>query len=268
MSSNGTECSSCTRPAPDATICPGCTDQAAGYLRKIAWLADELTTSLVRQARFANPNGPRSRETPLMFDLGASENLEEFRTCLTRWSRAVSEHRGVRIDEPSTSQGLARWLLRWNGAAAQHPKAGDYVADLARITKSAHRAIDRAPDMRYLGPCEDCGQDMYVPDGFRRTDVRCVTEGCGAEYPLEERRAWLLEQTYGRLLTAPEMSRAIAALIQGKPPTPNLISLWAHRGKLTKYLPHARDPHQRPRYLVEDVIGQLHASMDKGKASA
>jgi hypothetical protein len=273
------ECTACARPAPDATICPSCTGQAATYLRRIPWLTEQLTITLTRQARLGDRNGPRSTETPVVFEQRASADLEGFHTYLTRWALAVAEHRGISIDGNTqtirladgsavtvptapTITELSRWLLRWNGAAAQHPDAGDYLDDLAAIVRGALHTIDRAPDLRYVGPCEDCQQDLYVHAERPPVTVYCPTEDCEAAYPMEERRAWLLEQTYGRLLTAQEMSRAIAALIPGEPLTPNRISQWAARDKITKYLPHPRDPHKRVRFLVEEVIRLLHASMD------
>lgn len=262
------ECSACARPAPDAVICPSCTGQAAAYLRQVPWLVEQLTVTLTRQARMGERNGPRGRESPVVFHEAASEDLEIIRELMGRWSRAVSEHRGVSVDAGPDPTGLSRWLLRWNGAAAQHPDAADYLTELHNAVRGSQRAIDRAPELRYVGPCEDCAQDLYVLAERPPATVVCPTAGCEGAYPMEERRAWLLEQTYDRLLTANEMSRAIAALVPGQHLTPNLISQWAKRDKITKYLPHPRDPHKRVRFRVEDVINQLRASMEGRKASA
>jgi hypothetical protein len=198
----------------------------------------------------------------VVFHEAASTDLAIIRELLTRWSSVVSAHRGVIIDADPTPPGLSRWLLRWNGAAAQHPDAADYLTELIHAVRDAQRTIDRAPDLRYVGPCEDCDQDMYVLAGRPPANVYCATVGCGASYPMEERRAWLLESCYNQLLTAHEMSRAIAELIPGQPITPNRISQWAARDKLTKYLPHPRDPHKRVRFLVEEVITRLRETMD------
>jgi hypothetical protein len=261
------ECSSCSRPAPDATICPSCTGQAAAHLRQVPWLVEQLTVTLTRQARMGDRNGPRGRESPVVFNEGASQDLEILRELTSRWSGLVAAHRGISVDAAGTVE-LARWLLRWNGAAAQHPDAADYLTELDHAIRGAQRTIDRAPELRYVGPCEDCAQDLYVLAERPPATVVCPTDECEAAYPMEERRAWLLEQTYDRLLTANEMSRAIAALVPGQHLTPNLISQWAKRDKITRYLPHPRDPHRRVRFRVEDVINQLRASMEKRQASA
>lgn len=262
------ECTACSSPAPDATICPNCADRTAGYLRQIPGLVDELTTTLTRQARIGDRNSRPGGDTPVVFDQRASADLEGFHAYLTRWAAAVAEHRGIHVDSDHTPAGLSRWLLRWNGAASQHPEAGDYAADIHALIRGALHTIDRAPELRYVGPCEDCHQDLYVLAERPPQVVNCPTDGCEASYPMEARRAWLLEQTYGRLLTAHEMSRAIASLVPGEPLTPNRISQWAARDKITKYLHHPRDPHKRVRFLVEDVIRQLHESMASRQKSA
>lgn len=254
------DCTACSRPAPDATICAGCTDLLAGNLRQIPWLVGQLTITLARQARMGGRDGARSAETPVPFDTRASVDLETLHVDLPRWARAVAQHRGVLIDAPDEPIALSRWLLRWVGAAAQHPDAGELLDDVRAMTHAAERTIDRAPDLRFVGPCDNCGQDLYVLPHAKA--AQCKTEGCGATYPMEERRAWLIEQTYGQLLTANEMSRAIAELVPGQRITPDRIRQWAARGKLTKYLPHARDPHKRSRYLVEDVINQLRGTVE------
>jgi hypothetical protein len=266
------DCAACPRPAPDATICPGCTQITAGHLRKVRWLVEQLELTLTRQARIGDRNGPRGRETPLVYDPRAAEAHLALTATLRTWANNVGGHRGVEIDEDSTSPvALARWLLRWNGAAAQHPHAGQYLDDLDRVIGAAQRVIDRAPDMRYIGPCDKCGKDMYVSAGTP-TDrtVNCPTPDCDASYLLSDRRAWLLEQAYNRLLTANEMSRAIGQLIPGEGVrlTPNLISLWGTRGKITRYLPHARDKLGRTRYLVEEVIRELRAAGEKTRRTA
>lgn len=253
------ECAAClTRPAPDATICPGCTAQAAGYLRQIPWLTEQLTITLTRQARIGDRNGPRSRETPLVYDPRASVDLETFHVDLGRWATTVAEHRGVQVDEPATPAGLSRWLLRWNGAAAQHPDAGDYVDELAAMVRAAERTIDKAPDLRCLGPCDmpDCEAWLYV--GMYADTVACPNPDCDAEYRVEERRAWLLEQTVDRLMTAAEIARDLP-WIAGVKIDRKLINKWSSRDQIHRYDPHHADRRGAPRFRVGEVVDRIRA---------
>lgn len=261
------DCSVCRRPCPDAFLCVGCLADLNAELRQIPWLVRELTITLTRQARVTERSGPRSTETPLVFHLGASVDLESLQAGLTMWSHTVALHRGVTVDATGTSQELARWLLRYPTAIVAHPDAGELHGDLISLTEAARRTIDLAPKMRYVGPCEDCDQDLYVPafdTGRLPNTVICRTLDCGAEYPIAERRAWLLEQAYDRLLTAAEMSRCLGELFPGRPINPPVIRQWASRGirvtgldqpvKLAKHLPHHADRWHRPRYHVAEVV--------------
>jgi hypothetical protein len=257
-------CTVCTRPCSGAWLCRSCTDQLVTELRQVPGLVRELTITLTRQARVGGRNGPRSSERPLVFHWGASVDLESLRDGLAMWCSTIAEQRGIQVDADRTPTDLARWLTRWVGEAAQHPDAAELHGDVLALTRAARKTIDLAPQLRYVGPCDGhrasvqpaahngCQLDLYVWPSA--TVAICATEGCGAEYLLEHRRGWLLEQAYDRLLTAAEMSRAIRELVPGQEITPNRISQWAARGRLTKYLPHPRDPHHRVRFRVQDVI--------------
>ena len=246
------ECTACSRPAPDATICRSCTDATATHLRQIPWLYQQLEITLTRQTRIGDRHGARSRETPLMYDPRASVDLETMRTDLALWAREVADHRGVIIDEPVTPHGLSRWLLRWNGAAAQHPQAADYADQIAAMVRAATRTIDRAPDMRCLGPCDIDGCEAWLYVGMYSPIVTCPNPECGAEYRVEERRAWLLEQSVDQLRTAAQLSRELP-WIAGITIDRKRINQWNSRGRLTRYLPGPDDP-RSPRFRVGEVI--------------
>lgn len=268
------DCAAClTRPAPDATVCRSCEDQTAGHLRRIPWLTRQLDITLTRQARMGDRSGPRSTETPVYFDLRASIDLETFRADLARWAVAVADHRGVAVDVPTKAVRLAdgttalvaalpviadlsRWLLRWNGAAAQHPDAADYVAEVAAMARAAERTIDRAPDMRCLGPCDvdGCEAWLYVP--MHAEVARCPSPECEAEYRVEDRRAWLMEQATDQLLTAAQIADQLP-WIAGTRIDRKLINKWASRDQITRYAPHPSDARQAPRFRVGEVVDRI-----------
>ena len=245
------DCQACTQPSNDATICRNCQDQAAHHLKQIPWLTTQLTITLSRQARIGDRNGPRGRESPLVFDLAASVDLETFQLDLARWALTVAAHRSIAVDAELAPVPLSRWLLRWNGAAAQHPDAGDYLDQLAAMVRSATRTIDRAPDMRCLGPCDvdECPAWLYVPD--HATVARCP--GCEAEYRVEDRRAWLLEQTVDRLMTAAEIARDLP-WIAGVSIDRKRINRWSSDDRITRYGPHPHDTRKATRFRVGEVI--------------
>ena len=250
------ECTACSQPAPDSTICRHCQAQAAPHLRQIPWLTGQLTITLTRQARIGDRNGPRSTETPVVFHEGASTDLAIIRELLGRWASLVSEHRAVIIDADNSLAGLSRWLLRWNGAAAQHPDAADYLTELTHATRDAQRTIDRAPDMRCLGPCDidGCEAWLYVP--MHATVAYCPSPDCDAEYSVEDRRAWLLEQAVDQLLTAAQIADQLP-WIAGVRIDRKLINKWSSRDQIHRYDPHHADKRQAPRFRVGEVVDRI-----------
>lgn len=254
-------------------LCNGCLDALKAELRAIPDLVAQLEVTLTRQARIGERNGPRSTETPLPYHAGASVDLETITTTLAMWCRTIAQKRGVRLDADIQPVELSRWLLRYPTEAAQLEDAHELVENIHAMTKAARRTIDLAPDRRFLGPCDDCGEDLYIwtTPGRLPETVHCANEECSFSARVEERRGFLLERAYNQLLTAAEMSRAIGELVPGQTRaiTANVISQWAARGlsttegrkTLTKYLPHPKDPHKRARFLVEEVIAFARLAM-------
>lgn len=228
--------------------------------RELDSLPTELETTASRQARLST-GGPRARssETPLPYHPTASSVANSLRGTLLLAIGTVAGQR--QLDKPAetvSTTEMADWLYLNIGEIAQAEAAGDLWRALTTAASRPRRVIDRPPPKRYVGPCDKCFRDLYVPAVVHSVDymVDCQTPGCGARYQMNERRAWLLEQAYDRLLTAAEMSRAIRQLVPGDGATidPSLIRKWAQRGRLTRYLPHPKDDRKRPRYRVEEVI--------------
>jgi hypothetical protein len=245
------ECSIDGRPADSAFLCRGCLDALKAELRSVAWLVEQLGITLTRQARVGQRNGPRSAETPLPFHLRASVDLETLRDGLGMWALAVAERRGVALDAAATPAAFAAWLLRWAGEVAQHPDAAELHGDVLAMTEAARRTIDLPPQRHYCGPCDLCGEDLYV--GQLAKVVTCRVEGCEFSADVAERRTWLLEHAVDQLRTAAELSRELP-WIGGVTIDRKLINQWAVRGRITKFLPHPRDPHGRARFRLGEVL--------------
>lgn len=255
------DCAACSRPVSDARLCRSCLDDLKAELRQVPWLTEQLTITLTRQARVGTRNGRRGTETPLVFHLAASVDLETLRDGLSMWCHAVAQQRGVTVDAAHDPVEYAAWLLRWAGEVAQHENADELLGDILAMTKAARRTIDLAPDLRYVGPCDGhraiepdtigCGKDLYA--SLNAFTVTCHTDSCTAEYNIETRRIWLLEQAVDQLRTTTQLSRELP-WIAGVVISAKLIGMWAARGKLTKYLPHPHDTRQATRYRIGEVI--------------
>jgi hypothetical protein len=90
---------------------------------------------------------------------------------------------------------------------AQHPDAAELHGDVLAMTEAARRTIDLPPQKHFVGPCDDCGEDLYC--GPSAKVVACRTEGCEFSAEVESRRIWLLEAAVDQLRTAAELSREL-----------------------------------------------------------
>ncbi|MGE4164235.1 MAG: hypothetical protein AB7G23_21135 [Vicinamibacterales bacterium] len=263
----------------DSALCHSCLDQLRTELRAVRWLTAQLTITLTRQAVGGDRNGPRSAERPLPFHPAASVDLESLRDGLAYWCRDIAQRRHVTLDTPHTPDGYARWLLRWPSELAGHPDAAELHGDILALTRAARRTIDRHPDLRYLGPCDACGADLYVPPHATHATCRgerttldqhgnvVDTTPCEAVYEVEPRRIWLLEQAVDQLRTARQLSAELP-WIAGVQVSAKLISMWALRDKITTYLPHPHDQDRASRFRVGEVIDVAREMAVKRQAKA
>lgn len=205
----------------------------------IASSLDHVIAHQVRVGRdITDPTPLAISETPLPYNPAASEVRSVLVSALVFWTAAVSEQRGTPVDD-WTPAGMATWLaaqVDWMRAQDAGPDAFD---ELTAALRQAERATDRPADRRYAGPCttlwpvipfveatQPCGTDLYAHD--HRDTVTCPT--CDTEYPIEARRAWLLEQAHDRLLPAGELCRAVDGL--GVPVSRDTVKSWVRRDQL------------------------------------
>src|SRR5262249_9174657 len=90
-----------------------------------------------------------------------------------------------------------------------------------------------------------CQTELYAPAGAEA--IRC--RDCGTDWPVAERRAWLLQHSRDYLLTAAELCRALPHLL-GRPLNVKTVRTWATGGRLTE---RGRTDDGRPLYQVGEV---------------
>lgn len=259
----------CDRPVPDTSfVCPRCGDRLGQLLDAVPGIGDDLDDVIRRQVRFAESHGGRSQERPLPYNPAASESKAVLVGTLTFWAAAVSEQRGHPMPDV-TLAALGPYLagsVPWLRAQAAGPDAFDEITTAVRQARSV---TDRPAERRYAGPCT-AGVPMYSPVdgaelGYERecgTDLYAREQGdtvtcpeCGTEYPLAERRAWLLEQADDQLLPARELARAIDGL--GVPLTAAVVAGLKRRGRI---IPHGTTPDGRDLFRVGDVRAVVQAN--------
>lgn len=257
----------CGRPTRDTlTVCDACADQLGVALGDIAWLVDELDTTITRQRALPTEGGPTGAETPLPWHEKASEALRHLKAILVSWALFCdAEH--VPHQSPAnglpddTAEALSRWLLWRIDGLTRHELGPDAVDEITDAVAKCRRVIDRRPERWYAGPCtahpgggedsRECGSDLYAK---RQTgDVEC--RDCGAVYDVAARRAWLLAEAEDRLADAATVARAVSWL-GAVPLTPALVRKWAERGRI---IAKGHDG-SRPLYRIGDAIDLLAAT--------
>lgn len=234
-------CSVCSAPT-DVYLCALCLSKLEHDLGDIAWLAEELDTTIARLDKqgkatvgFVRSGGD---EQPLPLNLGAVEAKHKLRDFLWSWTACLWEAFGVRDTNGQLPKlalridlvDLSRWLLRHPTWIADHEAAEYLYKEIRGAVSKAFRAVDAAPDKVFIGPCSTeqdgftCEQDVYAVRG--RDNARCRT--CGAEHVVSERRKVMAGAVAHQELTAEELSRALPEWL-GVPVTSSQIRQWAFR---------------------------------------
>ena len=118
-------------------------------------------------------------------------------------------------------------------AVRRHPQAGEIVSRFGRAVKNAYSAIDRAQERFYLGTClyeeggATCHAELWVKEGAGH--VKCSQ--CEQVHDVAQRRAWLLEQAAGLVVTAQEAARYVTKYGDVEV-TEASIRNWVARGKV------------------------------------
>lgn len=260
-----TICAACTRPVPDnAYVCTPCALRLEQALGDVPAIADELETTITRQARITAGDGRRpTGDRPLPYHQTAAIVRDALHNTLATWIRVIADHPDVHDGLPAdTLAAMARWLLRHVEWLRHHEAGPEAVDEITAAIAEAWRVIDQPPDRWYAGPCGNadeatggpCPQDLYARPGAAR--VRC--RACGTVYDVRERREWLLATAEDVLAHAVLISQALSRLDQ--PVTPERIRQWAHRGRLVA---HGVDAQGRPLYRVGDVLDLLAPAVER-----
>lgn len=243
---------SCSFPALNGFLCRNCTDTLTRDLKAIPWLLEDLEITITRQDRLSDVSDRSSDEHPLPIRLDPMEVRRDLHSTLAAWAQHVAgKHQGL---GPGvwTELALAQYLLAHIGDILTDPAAGECANEIGNARLRAQRTIDKPVERVFAGPCDDCDKDLYAHPSA--AEVKCINPECGAVYPIEARRQWLLGKAEDQLLTATEMSRALPGLL-GKPLTAAMLRGYAHRGRLTQHppLPNRKDP----LYKVGEVLDLL-----------
>lgn len=241
-------CPGCGARVADNALCGACTTRFSGDLEAVPYLAAELETLRAKLDRLGERStGAGSAEIPLGFRPAAVEVADVLHVTLAVWARHVAQAQGLPLyDVPAEHPArLAAWLYGWREAVRHLVAVGQLTDEIGYAVRTARRTIDRPADRIYLGPCDDCEEDLYT--GLKAEQVVCE---CGRPYRVEDRRAWLLRGLREHLATASEIAAGIGDLY-GQPINRGTIHQWHHRNRLHE---HGTTREGWPLFKVGDVL--------------
>lgn len=262
----------CDRPMPGSVrVCGACRSELIRELAEVPSLAEDLELARTRQVRLGGGKvGGRGTETPLPYNERASEVAAALQAVLNGWARTLVStvqklHGPACLDcEHPTCTYLdlgraphhhpahaAHWLHRHADALIRHQDGVKALEDILTAIRNSRRAIDRAPDSMYAGPCSACDGDLYARPGAAAVTCRWCRDDDDRplRYEVADRRTYMLHALEEYELTAPEVARALTSLI--RPIKPALLHTWVARQKLQ---PVGLNEAGRMLFRVGDVV--------------
>lgn len=260
----------CTRPTSSGYLCEPCLIELADALRDFPILAKALDATFAQEQRFTVSRPRRVREpgeeeeSPLPINEHAGRLRRELSRELLRWTFNTPRARLALIPRTRhTTQAMSSQLLN----NLDHYRANKNGPLAHRTFTSLHtrilRAVDRPPDLIYLGTCSNartgtkCPQDLYAEWGA--TFIKCNT--CGHDHNVADRRSTLILAVKDQLANAADISRGLAGLGMGV--TAERVRQWKQRNRL---ISRGVDLGKHPLYRVGDVIDLVMAENERRTA--
>jgi hypothetical protein len=226
-------CTACDNETHRPHLCDPCRTRLEYTLAEVDATLEDLTTTLTRQAKTAPAGGGRgSGEKPLPYHVGASEAGNSLRLILKDWCGYTLENladQGIRAQPPmpATAQRLASFLLVHAAWLADQPEAGDALREIRAALNECRRVTDAAPEMLTLGECGNDTEGVVCTEPLRavKGSVTTTCRTCGAQWPVQERREWMMGQAVHVEVTAMEATRVLPIEVRR-------ITDWVARGHL------------------------------------
>lgn len=293
-------CDACGRET-DAALCGACTAALARDLRTVPELLVDLDLTLARADKIGSAG--RGGETPVPWKEHVPDAVWVLGNVLTVWVREVADSRGLtlvlparpprparaippgaradRDGRPAMSTELpgraletvrlcAQWLLEHVDelrqlAGLDAVQAHDEVTD---AIANARRAVDRPAVRIFVGPCDQCGADLYgLP---HRGHATC--SGCEATYEdMAERWEIALLKLRGYPATAAVIAQ-MAGELYGVMIDRKLINQWHSRKEIEPVdwgIGQATPaPGCEPRFHFGDVLDRAARSTPRARRHA
>lgn len=252
-------CPVCLADTRDGLLCATCTATLRAALRSLPDLMRELRVTLTRQNQGARSGGRGNGDTPLPFNVNASEVFYSVTHTVGTWIRDIDGN----ADPGRTMSEWCTWLLTHMPAIRRHIQVVQLYDELTYSIKIVRQAIDRTPDREYVQPCAICGHGVYATPGADTAacgECRRVAErdtdgnitGYVPEYDVQAAHVTRVAALRCALLTTTELCTAVEA-IRGEPLSIKTIRSWINRGRLVSK-GFSNGPDATALYAVEDAL--------------
>ncbi|WP_433592301.1 hypothetical protein [Nocardia sp. CA-145437] len=305
-------CAECTRPVRDGlTLCVTCGDTLCEALLAVPELLLDLEITRAKLDRVQGERtAGRSAETALPVratmrgaTMVGDQALTALTTTVTGWTHALAEDLGVsphingpwlihlteqhRGDPPrdgatlplvrlGTLEQAAVWLAQHREPLRAYEAALELLRDVTGAVARLRAAIDRPRELRYLGPCSECGAELRAEPG--ETWVRCRVQSCRTQHEIARLEDKARDAAEDRLCTRAELLRVLSAL--GVPVASRTLYWWASEGKLEqrgwmhpgehgpRITDHKIDETDKPVYRAGDALALARREPHEGGSAA
>lgn len=213
-------------------------------------LQAELQTTITRQTSKTPQPGARPTDTPVPFNVAASDAAGFLRWLLASWVDTLLDDDDV--PPHNTITACAGWLVAHMDRIDTHDAAADIESEICDAIHRALNSLDARTARHYAGPCPTCTHDMYTHLGGDSAECRsCDTKHDGRL----EWREGKLEEAKSAPLTRAQLLIALPAVYEIQL-SANTLGSWITRRQLQPvyqvWLSKTPDP--RPaRFRVCDV---------------
>lgn len=243
MSETTCQVATCDRPSDDWIVCKACASAFEQVLAEVPWMLDELDTVITQQTRYTTESSGKAAETPMMFNVKASDMRGQLAMHLDTAARLIADSNGWTLTYKDAA-GASAWLMRSLTAIRLHEAGAQIVDEITATNAGCLWVIDRPAAKQYLGDCtmtfkvadldEACPGRIYG----RRGKDRASCDTCGTEWEASALREVLLKRLDDRLCTASEIAHlsTYLDLLEGREQVRKRINKWHEREQIKPHV--------------------------------
>jgi hypothetical protein len=184
-------------PPRGVILCRACKNKLVGYLADCESLRQELVITLTHQDRIGPESEGRSAETPLAYNVAASESLDALKATLVSWVLLVADETKAALPADKIA-ALSSWLSVRINYLVRHEAAGELFDEMRALNLRCTATINLPRDRSriHVGPCPEfepsddadavngmtpCPGEVtafFPTDPDLRPVMMCLHEGC------------------------------------------------------------------------------------------